>query len=353
LALSGGAFECCTGWHACCLPDSYAEQVPSTHYFQKLIDARWFNRCVLAAILGAAVLAGIETDRGLVSTYGPLLHALDRLVVAVFVVEMAIRLGAHGRAPWVFFRDGWNVFDFLVVLLSVLPAGTHFAAVLRLVRVLRLLRLITAVPKLRLLVSALLRSVTAMGYVGLLLGLMMYIYGVMGVHLFGRNDPLHFGSLYLALITLFRVITLENWSVIYDTQQYGSLNFGYEGREHLVVESEAQPVVATIYFISFILLGTMIMLNLFIGVIMNSMSEANSEVAGKPAREMAPASNLGAGILDHSSTLEQIRTLETQLANIASGISHLRLKLEGSQRARSAPPSTAESILTGSRSHDL
>jgi len=126
---------------------------------------------------------------------------------------------------------------------------------------LRLLRLITALQRLQLLVGALLKSLSAMGYVSLLLGLVFYIYAVVGVHLFGTHDPKHFGSLPLALLSLFQMITLDDWAKVFADVK------------------GASPSLATLYFVSFILLGTMIMLNLFIGVITNSMAEMHAEMA--------------------------------------------------------------------------
>jgi voltage-gated sodium channel len=137
----------------------------------------------------------------------------------------------------------------------------QFAAVFRLARALRLLRLVTAVPKLQLLVGALLKSLGAMGYVTLLLAMVFYIYGVAGVHLFGSVDPKHFGSLSAALLSLFRLITLDNWADIFQSVSIDS------------------RLPAVLYFVSFIMLGTMIMLNLFIGIIMNSMAEMHNEMA--------------------------------------------------------------------------
>jgi voltage-gated sodium channel len=155
----------------------------------------------------------------------------------------------------------------------------------------------------------------------------------MGVHLFGKNDPLHFGSLGNALISLFQVITLENWASIYAIQKYGAAAQGYEGMEHLIVESQAQPAVATLYFVSFILLGTMIMLNLFIGVIMNSMTESNAELEGeKNAAHPQPPGSVSIG---NRPVLEQLRLLERQLQEMKHGIDALRIKLD--ERPEPAP----------------
>jgi len=226
-----------------------------------IVHSSWFSRLMIAVILLAGLLAGLETNGHLMKHYGPLLRGLDVLVLAVFLTEIILKLAVHGRQPWRYFQDGWNVFDFIIVAVCCLPFDSQFAAVFRLARGLRLLRLVTAVPKLQLLVGALLKSLGAMGYVTLLLALVFYIYGVVGVHLFGSVDPKHFGSLSAALLSLFRLITLDNWADIFQSV------------------SIASRLPAVLFFASFIMLGTMIMLNLFIGIIMNSMAEMHNEMA--------------------------------------------------------------------------
>ena len=161
---------------------------------RSVVNSAWFNRLMVGVILLAGVLAGLETSATLRASYGSLLQGLDTLVLVIFVVEIALKIAAHGRRPWGYFQDGWNVFDFLIVAVCCLPVEAEFAAVFRLARGLRLLRLVTAVPRLQLLVGALLKSLGAMGYVGLLLALMFYIYGVAGVHLFREADAGHFGE---------------------------------------------------------------------------------------------------------------------------------------------------------------
>ncbi len=229
-------------------------------HLDSLVNSGWFNRLMVAVILLAGVLAGLETSTTLRESYGALLRGLDTLVLLIFVAEIALKIAAHGRRPWGYFQDGWNVFDFLIVAVCCLPTETQFAAVFRLARGLRLLRLVTAVPRLQLLVGALLKSLGAMGYVTVLLALVFYIYGVAGVHLFGNVDPKHFGSLSAALLSLFRLVTLDNWTDLFLAAAAGS------------------RVAAVLYFVSFIMLGTMIMLNLFIGIIMNSMAEMHTEI---------------------------------------------------------------------------
>ncbi len=231
-----------------------------------LVNSGWFNRLMVAVILLAGVLAGLETSATLRESCRVLLWGLDTLVLVIFVAEIALKIAAHGRRPWGYFQDGWNVFDFLIVAVCCLPVEAQFAAVFRLARGLRLLRLVTAVPRLQLLVGALLKSLGAMGYVTLLLGLVFYIYGVAGVHLFGAIDPKHFGSLSAALLSLFRLITLDNWTDLF------------------LVAAAGSRLAAVLYFVSFIMLGTMIMLNLFIGIIMNSMAELHTEIEERDRR---------------------------------------------------------------------
>jgi voltage-gated sodium channel len=199
------------------------------------------------------------------------------------------------------------VFDVLIVVAVFLPIGSQYATVLRLARLLRVLRLIHAVPRLQILVTALLRSIPSMGYVSLLLLLVFYVYAVAGVFLFGANDPFRFGSLPIAFVTLFQVATAEDWSTTLYTQMYGCNQHGYDGREQLCLHPQAQPIAAPLYFISFILIGTMVILNLFIGVIMNSMTEAEAESDEYREREQRKQ-----GDTSHSLTHELLE-MEKQL----------------------------------------
>ena len=246
----------------------------------QLVDSKGFQYTVLGVITAAAVLVGLETSRDLVARYGSLLHRLDQLVLLFFILEAALKMARHGRHWYRYFGDRWNVFDFLIVVACLLPAGGQYAAVLRLARVLRALRLVTAVPKLQLLVNSLLKSITSLGYVGLLLGVLFYVYAVLGVYLFRGNDPVHFQDLSTALLTLFRVVTLEDWTDVMYIQMYGSDVYpGYAdfAQAHLREASRAFPFLGAAFFVSFVMLGTMIMLNLFIGVIINSMAEAQAD----------------------------------------------------------------------------
>jgi voltage-gated sodium channel len=181
--------------------------------------------------------------------------------------------------------------------------------VLRLVRVLRVLRLVTAVPRLQLLVGALIKSVPSMSYVALLLCLLFYVYAVAGVALFGANDPANFGTLPTAGLTLFQVVTMEGWTDLMHAQFEA-----YPGR--------AVPVM---YFLSFILIGTMIILNLFIGVIVNGMDEARQEMAEEEReRHLEKTGRTTAG--------DDVAMLREQLATMQEGLAALERRLRETRK---------------------
>jgi voltage-gated sodium channel len=222
-------------------------------------------------IVLSAALLGLETSPSIRAEYGDLLHSVERGIVWAFAVELALRIGAHGGRWPRFFASGWNLFDFIVVVLCFVPAVGGLSAIARLARVLRALRVVSFLPNLQVLVEALLRSFASIGYVALLLSLVFYIYGIIGVGLFSVNDPEHFGSLGTAMLTLFQILTLEGWVDV------------------MKLQSSSFPLGAPLYFISFILLGTMIVLNLFIGVIVNGMSEAKATLVDVRTRTAAEA----------------------------------------------------------------
>ena len=262
---------------------------------QAVVESRAFQGMILGLIVLAAVLVGLETSPAVMERFGPLLLTLDKLVLAAFAAEALLKMAAHGRRWWRYFRDPWNVFDFTIVAVCLLPVGGHYAAVLRLARVARALRLVTAVPRLQLLVASLLRSLPSMVWVGLLLGLLFYVYAVTGVFLFREHDPENFGHLGRAMLTLFKVVTLDDWATFMRRQ------FEPGG---------AGAVVSVVYFVSFVLVGTMIILNLFIGVIINSMHEAQSDAERRARRRHVEATGvptLGDELADLEHELDALR----------------------------------------------
>ena len=225
------------------------------NFFKRIASENWFQNLSLFLIFIAAGILGLETSPSIMNQYGSVLHSLDRIVLVFFSIEILIRICAEGKKPLRFFSDPWNLFDFFIVAICFLPLDSQFATVARLIRVFRALRLLKAIPQLRLIVSALISSLSSMGYVSLLMFLVFYIYAIIGVFKFGTISPENFGTLGSALFSLFQIVTLEGWVELLEP-----LKTHY-------------PIGATTYFISFIFLGTLIVLNLFIGVIVNGIED--------------------------------------------------------------------------------
>ncbi len=281
----------------------------------KLIsESRIFERFITFVIIAAGVVVGLETYPGFTARHHALLHFLDTLILGIFIAEIFIKTVAQGRRPWRYFYDSWNIFDFVIVAGALLPFTASYATVLRLLRLLRVLRLLRALPKLQVLVGTLLRAIPSMGYVSLLLFLLFYVYAVAGVFIWGANDPVHFEDLEIAFVSLFRVVTLEDWTDIMYINMYGCADYGYQSFQHLCTQSQASPVGGAIFFISFVLLGTMIMLNLFIGVILSGMEDAKLEAADDKTN---PASE----------------GLQSQLQTIQDKLGELQAHLASVQRA--------------------
>lgn len=247
----------------------------------RVAGTAWFRHTVTALILFAGILVGAETYPSIVKRFGAEINILNEVILWIFVLEIIIKLIAQVPHPLRYFKDGWNIFDFVIVGSAFLPGIGQFAVTLRLLRLLRVLKLLSALPRLQLLVSALLKSIPSMFSVTLLLFILFYVYAVAAVFLFGANDPIHFRSLEMSLLSLFRVVTLEDWTDIMYIQMYGSDAYGYSAadlvRYAAVLKPQAQPLVGALFFVSFVLMGTMIVLNLFIGVIMTGMDQAHEE----------------------------------------------------------------------------
>ncbi|QBX34721.1 ion transporter [Paracoccus liaowanqingii] len=210
---------------------------------------------IMAVILFNALILGLETSRTLMASIGPLILFLDALCLMIFVVEIGLKLVARGPR---FFRDGWNVFDVIVVGIALMPA-TQGLSVLRALRILRLLRIVSVTPRLRRVVEGFLSALPGMASVFLLMGIIFYIFAVMATKLFAAAFPDWFGDLGNSAYSLFQIMTLESWSM---------------GIVRPVMEVFPQ---AWIFFVPFILVTTFAVMNLVVGLIVNSMQEAHQE----------------------------------------------------------------------------
>ncbi|MFA5930918.1 MAG: ion transporter [archaeon] len=220
-----------------------------------IVDSKPFNYFVLLIIILSAVLVGFTLNMSIEDPWYPILNFVELIILVFFCIELLIRIFAEEK-PINFFKDPWNVFDFVIVLICFIPLKDKAIYVLRLVRVLRTFRLFRAFPNLKPVVKGLVNSISSVIFVALLLGVVLYIYAVIGVSLFNTIDPIHFGSLWKGLFTLFQILTLENWNTI------------------MLPANSIYPVGGPLYFISFIVIGTMIIMNLFLGIIVGNMSKA-------------------------------------------------------------------------------
>ena len=296
---------------------------------KNIAESKGFQNFITGLIIFAGVLVGLETYPSIEASYGTVLHLLDKVVLGIFILEIVVKMAAEGRKPWLYFKDPWNVFDFVIVAAALLPFGGSAATVLRLLRLLRVLKLVRALPKLQLLVSALLKSIPSMGYVSLLLFMLFYVYAVAAVFMWGKNDPVHFGNLQISMVSLFRAVTLEDWTDLMYTQMFGCAEYGYSGMQHLCTESSAAPTMGAAFFVSFVLVGTMIILNLFIGVIMKGMDEAQSEMNALAEEAVEEAADpLAPARADAAAMAKQLKVLQHHLAEAQRHLAALQAPAE-------------------------
>ncbi len=212
------------------------------------VESPSFKRVIVALIVINAVLLGAETFRGLPADLLGWLFLVNRVILWIFVAELSLRIAAHGRS---FFRDPWSLFDLVIVAAAVIPPPGPLQ-VLRALRILRALRLVARVSSLRLVVDGLLRAIPGLASIVVLLLLLLYISAVMATHFFRDAAPEYFGHLGASLLTLFQVMTLENWPDV-------------------AAEVRASLPWAWVFFVGYILVATFMVLNLFIGVVVSAI----------------------------------------------------------------------------------
>lgn len=227
-------------------------QSPFREKLKELVERPIVRNTIMALVIINAALLGLSTSPWVMDRVGALIWFLDRVILIIFVLEILAKLVAYGRA---FFRDGWNVFDFLVVSLGLLPQATGLSA-LRALRVIRALRILSAVPQMRDVVQALFDALPGMGAVIIMLSIVFYVFAVMATIMFGAVFPEWFGTVGESLYSLFQIMTLESWSM---------------GIVRPVME--VFPY-AWAFFVPFIVMTAFSVLNLFIGLLVNTMQSA-------------------------------------------------------------------------------
>ncbi|MCP3849779.1 MAG: ion transporter [Gammaproteobacteria bacterium] len=238
---------------------------------KNLIEAKFFQHFITFLIIFNGITLGLATSPEFMEVYGTWIHYLDVFIVTVFTIEISLRIYIHRLQ---FFKDPWSLFDFFVVTISLIPANDGLS-ILRVLRVLRLFRLLTIVPQMRLIISAILSVIPGMASVSLVLLLFFYVFAIIATNLFSQTFPQWFGSLGESMFTLFQIMTLESWSM---------------GIARPIME--VHPM-AWIFFVIYILIVTFIMVNLFIGLVVDAIftikgsdqdkseSEANSPETAK------------------------------------------------------------------------
>lgn len=225
---------------------------------EEMVKAKWFINCITALILVNAVTLGLETNAQIMAVHGGLIRAVDHVILSAFVIEILLKIFACGGR---FFKSGWNLFDFAIVTISLLPASGPFA-VLRTLRVLRVMRLISTVPSLRRVVSALLAAIPGMASVMSILLVIFYVSAVMTTQIFGvitdARMQEYYGTIGDSMFTLFQIMTLENWDEI----------------AHVTMEFFPSSWA---FFVIFIVVASFAVLNLFIGIIVDAMNILHDE----------------------------------------------------------------------------
>lgn len=233
--------------------------------FQTLRDNKAFEMFVIAIIIFSSLMIGVRTyDLHPIAEHT--LIILDYGVTIFFLIEILIRMAAEPRF-WDFFKKGWNVFDFIIVVVSLIPLDdSEYALIARMLRLFRVMRLISFIPELRVLVTALLSALPRMGYVALLMFIIFYLYAVIGNLLFGALNPVLWGDLGISLLTLFRVATFEDWTdVMYEAMTLYSLSW--------------------IYFVSFIFFSAFVFLNMMIGIVVEVLDEEHKKMEAESMAE--------------------------------------------------------------------
>ena len=267
------------------------------------VESPGIEKFIIGLILINAVTLGMETSDAIMSRYGTIIRTIDGLIISVFVIEIGLRITAHGRA---FFKDPWSVFDFTVVAIALVPASSQFS-VLRTLRVLRVLRLLTMVPQMRRVVGALLSAIPGLSTIIMVLLLIFYVFAVIATNLFGDQYADWFGSIGSSMYTLFQVMTLESWSM---------------GIVRPLMQTH--PYAWT-FFVPFILIATFTILNLFIAIIVNAMQtqaelEASKTIASVETATGELEHELHAGLERLEQELAAMRRLMEKSAGRSQGL---------------------------------
>ena len=265
----------------------------SQKFAERVVSNSIFEYFIIALILASGAILGLRTVPEIADDYGELMTWGNRVILTMFIVEAALKMLALAPKPLRYFLDGWNVFDFAIIVFSLVPATGAFAMVARLGRLLRVLRLISTIEDLRLIVAALVKSIPNVGHILMLMSIIVYIYAIVGFQLFHEHDPEHWRNIGISILTLFEIITLEGW---------------------IDVNAKAMELnpFAWIYFVSFVVVGTFVVVNLFIAVVINNLDRAKEDAL----KELQPPVSREELLQELRATQVSLRRLETRVSDI-------------------------------------
>jgi voltage-gated sodium channel len=223
----------------------------------RVVESSWFDPLMLSIIAVNAVTLGLETYDSIDAAIGRELQLANGVILGLFVIELALRMAAYADRPRDFFRSGWNVFDFVVIAASFVPGVRENATLLRLVRLLRIVRAVRLLPDLRVLTVAVGRSVPGVASLAAITLLLVYVYGMVGWVIFHDHDPANFEDIGQSMVTMFVLLTLENLPAY-------------------IERGQALSDWTLLFYVSYVLVASFLIFNLFIGIVINSMEEARA-----------------------------------------------------------------------------
>jgi len=260
----------------------------------KWVESNPVQNVIITLIIINSITIGMETSTSIMAMYGEYLLLLDRIIITLFVMEILLKIYAFDLQ---FFKNGWNIFDFIVVLIALVPSSNGLS-VLRTLRIFRSFRLLKTIPKLRFIVEALLHSIPSIMWIFVLLIIIFYVFAVIGTFIFGVEFPHFFGSLGKSMYSLFQVMTLESWSM---------------GISRPVMEKFP---FAFLYFIPFILIATYTTLNIFIAIVVNTMSEIQQKESADGIKKIEKLVNN-----ERNDVLADLNKIKEQIANLEKKLS--------------------------------
>lgn len=284
---------------------------------KRVADSSRFQLFIFGVILVNAAVLGLETYESIERDAGGALEIVNDVCLGIFVIEIAIRIAAHGRRPQDYFKSGWNVFDFVVIGGALLPGLRENATALRILRLLRIVRVLSIFPDLRFLIRGMVTSLPPIGSMAMLTGLLIYIYGILGWIFFADTDPGHWGDLGEAMLSLFVVLTLESWPEI-----MGGV-------------IEVHPW-AWIYFVSYVLIASFLLINMVIAILINSLEEVKAMEAIEEHLDRRRAERDGSGEANGRAAAERLTRIREALDELEEEL-HLDGHIDQPQKKRDGP----------------